>query len=169
MTESTSSRRGRRAPAVAGALLAILSGALAGQAGAQGSGFGSAPASAAPSREDASSAATGARDVPPATPAGLRRITVDASKADGRLRSLQGVNGAPAPGFHKPIRFQFGGWNIPEETDATPGYRQARIDLIRTHDAYGPGDIDATFPDAPNTLIDGARTALSLFPNPDAD
>ena len=48
------------------------------------------------------------------------------------------------------------------ETDATPGYRQARIDLIRTHDAYGPGDIDATFPDAPNTLIDGARTALSL-------
>ena len=169
MTESTSSRRGRRAPAVAGALLAILSGALAGQAGAQGSGFGSAPASAAPSRDDASSATTGARDVPPGTPAGLRRITVDASKADGRLRSLQGVNGAPAPGFHKPIRFQFGGWNIPEETDATPGYRQARIDLIRTHDAYGPGDIDATFPDAPNTLIDGARTALSLFPNPDAD
>ncbi len=101
--------------------------------------------------------------------AGLRRVTIDASKTYGPLRSLQGVNGAPAPGFHKPIRFQFGGWNVPEETDATPGYRQARIDLIRTHDAYGPGDIDAIFPDAPNTLIDGARTKLSLFPRPNAD
>lgn len=101
--------------------------------------------------------------------ANLRVITVDAGKSIGTIRSLQGVNGAPAPGFHKPIRFQFGGWNVSSETDATPGYRQARIDLIRTHDAYGPGDIDAKFPDAPNTLIDGARTILSIFPNPDAD
>ena len=171
MTESMSSRGGRRAPAVAAALLAILSGALAGLAGAQGSGAGSgsAPAGPSPSR-DTAAPANAAHNVPPGDPnAGLRRITVDASKTDGRLHSLQGVNGAPAPGFHKPIRFQFGGWNVPEETDATPGYRQARIDLIRTHDAYGPGDIDATFPDAPNTLIDGARTALSLFPNPGAD
>jgi xylan 1,4-beta-xylosidase len=99
----------------------------------------------------------------------LRQITVDAGKSIGTIRSLQGVNGAPAPGFHKPIRFQFGGWNISSETDATPGYRQARIDLIRTHDAYGPGDIDARFPDAPGALIDGARTILSIFPNPDAD
>ena len=99
----------------------------------------------------------------------LRQISVDAGKSIGTIRSLQGVNGAPAPGFHKPIRFQFGGWNISSETDATPGYRQARIDLIRTHDAYGPGDIDARFPDVPNALIDGARTILSLFPNPEAD
>jgi hypothetical protein len=96
-------------------------------------------------------------------------VTIDASKTTGRLRSLQGVNGAPAPGFHKPIRFKFGGWNVPEETDATPGYHEARIDIIRTHDAYGPGDVDAVFPDAPGTLIDAARTALSIFPNPDAD
>jgi hypothetical protein len=99
----------------------------------------------------------------------LRHITVDASKAIGKVRSLQGVNGAPAPGFHKPIRFQFGGWNVPAETDATPGYHRARVDLIRTHDAYGPGDIDARFPDTPGTLIDAERTLLSLFPNPDAD
>jgi xylan 1,4-beta-xylosidase len=155
MTQSMRSRRGRRAPAAAGALFALLSGALAGMAGAQASDAG---------RESPRPAAA---RVEPTT--GLRRITVDASKTDGRYHSLQGVNGAPAPGFHKPIRFQFGGWNVPEETDATPGYRQARIDLIRTHDAYGPGDIDAVFPDAPNTLIDGTRTALSLFPSPDAD
>jgi hypothetical protein len=96
-------------------------------------------------------------------------VTVDASKATGRFRSFMGVNGAPAPGFHKPIRFQFGGWNVPEATDATLGYQEARIDVIRTHDAYGPGDVDAVFPEAPGTLIDGARTALSIFPNPDAD
>ena len=136
-------------------LFAILSGALAGIAGAQASDAGSEPSRPAVSQDE------------PKT--GLRHITVDASKVDRPLHSLQGVNGAPAPGFHKPIRFQFGGWNVPEETDATPGYREARIDVIRTHDAYGPGDIDAVFPDAPNTLIDSARTALSIFPNPDAD
>ena len=154
MTQATISNRGRRAPAAAGALLAILSGILGGLAGAQASQASSDRSRPAASDETAT---------------GLRKLTVDASKISGRYHSLQGVNGAPAPGFHKPIRFQFGGWNVPEETDATPGYREARIDLIRTHDAYGPGDIDAVFPDAPNTLIDGARTALSLFPNANAD
>lgn len=102
-------------------------------------------------------------------PPDLRNVTVDASKVTGKLRSLQGVNGAPGPGFHKPIRFTFGGWNVPEEYDATPGYHAARIDLVRTHDAYGAGDVDAHFPDAPGALIDGHRTLLSIFPNPDAD
>jgi xylan 1,4-beta-xylosidase len=154
MTQSMSSNRGRCAPAAAGALLAALAGMLAGTAAAQAS-------DPAPERDRP----TVSHD----ETAGLRKLTVDASKITGRYRSLQGVNGAPAPGFHKPIRFQFGGWNVPEATDATAGYVQARIDIIRTHDAYGPGDIDATFPDAPNTLIDGARTALSIFPNPEAD
>ena len=101
--------------------------------------------------------------------ADLRAIHVDAGKSIGTLRSLQGVNGAPAPNMHKPSRFTFGGWNIPADTDATAGYRQARIDVVRTHDGYGPGDIDARFPDAPNVLIDPERTQLSMFPNPDAD
>ncbi len=175
-------------------LLALLWAAFAGIAGAQGSA--SSAQSSPPSSTDAAAgdprdvstphpreastphphdaSASGSRDASASDaraepPAGLRRITVDASKTAGRLHSLQGVNGAPAPGFHKPIRFQFGGWNVPEETDATAGYREARIDLIRTHDAYGPADIDASFPDAPNALIDGARTALSIFPDPDAD
>jgi hypothetical protein len=113
--------------------------------------------------------------VPPQPAAGsqtrpdLRQIRVDAARPIGKLRSLQGVNGAPAEGFHKPERFAFGGWNIPGSWDATRGYHDARIDLIRTHDAYGPGDIDAQFPDAPGVLIDADRTHLSIFPNPKAD
>jgi hypothetical protein len=58
---------------------------------------------------------------------------------------------------------------VPGDTNATAGYREARIDLIRTHDAYGPGDIDSRFPDAPGVLIDTERTQLSIFLNPDAD
>ncbi|MEJ1961571.1 MAG: hypothetical protein WDO56_08520 [Gammaproteobacteria bacterium] len=125
-------------------------------------GGGSAPTNAtanpAPSNASASTPASA-----------LRHLTVDASRPTGRLRSLLGVNGAPAPGFHKPIRFQFGGWNVPDETDATPAtMRHASTSSARTT-RTGPGDVDAVFPDAPNTLIDGARTALSIFPDPDAD
>src|ERR1044071_6470798 len=115
MTDLTSSKRCARAPVAAGALLAMLTAALGCVACSRASD-------------------SNVESPPPATAhapsAGLRRVTVDASKTSGRLRSLQGANGAPAPGFHKPIRFQFGGWNGPEETDATPGYHAARIDLI---------------------------------------
>jgi len=104
--------------------------------------------------------------------AGLRAVTVDAARTTGRLRSLQGVNGAPAPGFHKPLDFPFGGWNIPAEWDATAGYKAARIDLVRTHDAYGPGDIDAVFgPEhgPPGSVIAAERGRLVIFPRADAD
>ena len=102
----------------------------------------------------------------------LRKVTVDASAVIGTLRSLAGVNGAPAPGMHKPANFRFGGWNMPENVDASRGYRLARIDLVRTHDAYGPGDIDSKFEtnEAPGgALISAQRDVLTLFPNPDAD
>jgi xylan 1,4-beta-xylosidase len=102
----------------------------------------------------------------------LRKITVDAAIPAGRLRSLQGVNGAPAPGAHKPENFKFGGWNMPEGIDVSAGYRMARIDLVRTHDAYGPADIDARFEtaDAPGGgLISAHRDVFDIFPNPDAD
>jgi xylan 1,4-beta-xylosidase len=105
----------------------------------------------------------------------LRPVTVDASHTIGRLRSLQGVNGAPAPGMHKPPGFTFGGWNMPEGIDATQGYREARIDLVRTHDAYGPGDIDAHF-DAPPPAgraggfnVSSARNSLDIYPDAGAD
>jgi xylan 1,4-beta-xylosidase len=107
-----------------------------------------------------------------AAPAGLRSVSVDATRSIGRLRSLQGVNGAPAPGFHKPVDFPFGGWNIPADWDATAGYKAARIDLVRTHDAYGPGDIDAVFgPEhgPPGSVIAAERGRLVIFPRADAD
>ncbi|MGB6450213.1 MAG: hypothetical protein WBE92_05625, partial [Steroidobacteraceae bacterium] len=90
----------------------------------------------------------------------------------GTLHSLQGVNGAPAPGMHKPPGFTFGGWNMPENVDTTKGYREARIDLVRTHDAYGPGDIDARFgaPPSPNGFnVSSARNPLDIFPDASAD
>jgi xylan 1,4-beta-xylosidase len=102
----------------------------------------------------------------------LRKITVDAGAPVGHLRSLQGVNGAPAPGAHKPENFKFGGWNMPERVDVSTGYKMARIDLVRTHDAYGPTDIDAKFEtaDAPGGgLISAHRDVFNIFPDPDAD
>jgi xylan 1,4-beta-xylosidase len=105
-------------------------------------------------------------------PPDLRKITVDAGSPVGYLRSLQGVNGAPSPGSHKPENFKFGGWNMPEHIDASAGYRMARIDLVRTHDAYGPADIDAKFEtaDAPGGgLISARRDVFDIFPDPDAD
>lgn len=102
----------------------------------------------------------------------LRPVKVDAAAVIGTLRPLQGVNGAPGEGTHKPEKFVFGGWNIPGDWDATAGYRRARVDLVRTHDSYGPGDIDARFGDAssgPDAVIPYARGRLSIFPDPDAD
>jgi xylan 1,4-beta-xylosidase len=105
-------------------------------------------------------------------PEDLRKITVDAGITVGMLRSLQGVNGAPAPGGHKPENFKFGGWNMPEHIDVSAGYRMARIDLVRTHDAYGPADIDAKFESANapgGGLISARRDVFDIFPDPDAD
>ena len=106
----------------------------------------------------------------PAVP--LRKITVDASKPVGPLRTLAGVNGAPAPGMHKPENFTFGGWNMPEKVDASSGYRRAHIDLVRTHDGYGPGDIDARFETdkAPGgALISAKRDVFAIFQHAEAD
>jgi xylan 1,4-beta-xylosidase len=102
----------------------------------------------------------------------LRTVNVDAGATIGTLRSLQGVNGAPAPGMHKPPGFTFGGWNMPQNVDTSRGYREARIDLVRTHDAYGPGDIDARFTTPPSPTgfnVSSARNALDIFPDASAD
>ena len=103
---------------------------------------------------------------------GLRKVTVDAQTPTGTLRSLSGVNGSPAPGMHKPEYFKFGGWNMPEKVDASAGYRLAGIDLVRTHDGYGPGDIDGQFETAAapgGALISAKRDVLVIFRNPQAD
>ncbi len=102
----------------------------------------------------------------------MRLLEVDAGTSIGKLRPLLGVNGAPAPDTHKPPYFRFGGWNMPVEVDASRGYREAHIDLVRTHDAYGPGDIDARFgPLGPpgGSSVSAARDALVIFPDMRAD
>jgi xylan 1,4-beta-xylosidase len=99
--------------------------------------------------------------------ADLRRLSVDAATVRGEIRSLQGVNGAPGPGGHKPEYFTFGGWNMRGDVDATAGYRWAHIDLVRTHDAYGPTDLDGRF-DTRN-LIRAQRGQLTIFPDLHAD
>src|ERR1700761_8439267 len=102
----------------------------------------------------------------------LRKITVDAAVTTGALRSLQGVDGAPGPGGHKPENFTFGGWNMKDAVDASAGHRRARIDLVRTYDGYGLGDIDAKFESAEapgGALISARRDVFTLFPDPGAD
>jgi xylan 1,4-beta-xylosidase len=63
---------------------------------------------------------------------GLRRITVDASRPVGIIRSLQGVSGTPLPGdaSHPDFTAQFG------------------VNIVRTHDVdcNGTSDIDGAGP-----------------------
>jgi xylan 1,4-beta-xylosidase len=106
------------------------------------------------------------------SPASVEHVIVDAARTTGTLRTLQGVNGAPAPGMHKPPQFTFGGWNMPEDVDVSRGYREARIELVRTHDAYGPGDIDARFGPPRSTgvfTVPRKRSSLVIFPDLKAD
>lgn len=121
-------------------------------------------------------AATAAAHVPeirsPASAGGPREITVNAAAPTGELRALNGVNGAPGPGNHKPPEFVFGGWNMPEGIDVSTGYKKARIDLVRTHDSYGPGDIDPKFGPkygTPGAMVPAQKDELSLFPDMNAD
>ncbi len=76
------------------------------------------------------------------------------------------MNGAPAPGFHKPIRFQFGGWNVPEEYGRDAGLPRGAHRPHPHARRLWPGRHRRAFPDAPGALIDGARTVLSIFPIP---
>jgi len=58
----------------------------------------------------------------------------------------------------------------PGLADATKGYRELRINLIRTHDFFGPADIDAKWSDpdpiSKSVKADGAN---SIFPDWNAD
>ncbi len=87
----------------------------------------------------------------------FRAIEVDAGKVVGEIRSLQGVNCGPAP-------------LVPRLAHVGPQYRDLRIDLVRTHDFFGPADIDAAWPDpdriARSVRADGSK---SIFPNWEAD
>ena len=66
----------------------------------------------------------------PAGSAASLSIRVDAAQVTGVLRSFQGVNLGP---LHTQTNFP----------DLTAQYRALRIDAIRTHDFFGPTDLDA--------------------------
>jgi xylan 1,4-beta-xylosidase len=99
-----------------------------------------------------------------AADAGPLPLTVDASRSAGRLKPLNAVNG-------QPISHRYG------ETDATQGYRDARVSLVRVHDTDA-GDIDSFYslrmPRDSSGIPKVVRPAVelndkSMFLNPDAD
>jgi len=92
----------------------------------------------------------------------LRQVTVETSVA-GTLRPFNGVTGAPGA--------EFAGGREESKIDISEAYKKARIDLIRTHDTFGPGDIDAKFGAAKNLPISipAERDALNIFPDMSAD
>jgi hypothetical protein len=117
-----------------------------------------------------------------AAEAELRVITVDASSNLGQFKPLRGVNAGPLPWTMKLGADHTGGdVEVSDRTgfrslaaDASAGYRDANIELIRIHDNYGPGDIYANFKGshemADGTIApDAARNALTMFPDIHAD
>jgi xylan 1,4-beta-xylosidase len=99
--------------------------------------------------------------------AGLRKITVDAGISVGALRPFSGTHGAPAAEFAGRGPHD----EEPTRVDISADYRAARIDLIRTHDEFGPGDIDARFGGAAKmpVAIPAGRNELTIFPDMTAD
>ena len=87
----------------------------------------------------------------------MRTVEVDAAHVTGAIRSLQGVNNGPMA-------------VSPLAPDAIRQYKDLRIDLIRIHDYFGPGDIDARWPD-PDRIAQGAKAdaANTIFPDWNAD
>jgi hypothetical protein len=76
----------------------------------------------------------------------FRTVTVDAGNVTGAIRSYQGVNGPPYP-----VKA-----GLP---DLVKQYRDIRVASVRTHDSYGPTEVDAVYTD---------KSLKMLFPD-DAD
>src|ERR1700744_1687324 len=105
--------------------------------------------------------------------AGFRKIDIDAGHSVGMLKPLRGVNGVPISDHAK-----FFGANGPNNAgsktiNVIAGYRDAHVNLIRTHDSDGAGDIDAVFlppsgPEANSQMaphVPAALAARDIFPN----
>lgn len=96
----------------------------------------------------------------------FRVIAVDAGQVVGTIRSFQGVNGPPYP-VRKGLR------------NLIAQYRNLRISSVRTHDSYGPTEIDPIYTDQglkdlfPDPSIRAQVIQAShkncIFPNWDAD
>lgn len=73
---------------------------------------------------------------------GHATITVDAAKPIGTLKPLRGVNGAPDMSFLDPKTVDM---RQGPPANLTAAYRDAHINLVRTHDSNGAADLDPTF------------------------
>jgi xylan 1,4-beta-xylosidase len=103
---------------------------------------------------------------PAAAQDGNRVLEVDASAVRGTLRSFQAVNGGPIP-------------VLPNGPDLSGRYKEMHIELVRTHDLYGPTEIDSHFSSSvllPLLPDQTARTAFlkranaaTIFPDWSAD
>ena len=101
-----------------------------------------------------------------AASAQFRAVTVDAARARGTIRSFQAVNGGPIP-------------VLPNGPDLSARYKEIGIDLVRTHDLYGPTEIDSHFStsvllpllrdEASRAAFLKAANAAILFPDWSAD
>jgi xylan 1,4-beta-xylosidase len=98
----------------------------------------------------------------------LREVTVDATLTIGELRPLSGVNGAPGREFG---RIASPNADAAADVDGAAFYRAARIDLIRTHNEFGPGDIEAHFSGEEDAAVamPADRDGLAIFPDMNAD
>jgi xylan 1,4-beta-xylosidase len=95
-----------------------------------------------------------------------RTLQVDASAVHGKLRSFQAVNGGPIP-------------VMPNGPELSSRYKEMHIGIVRTHDLYGPTEIDSHFSSSPLLALisDPAGRAAFLkkanssiiFPDWDAD
>lgn len=95
-----------------------------------------------------------------------RQLKLDASAVNGTIRSFQAVDGGPTP-------------VLPNGPNLAARYKELRIDLVRTHDLYGPTEIDSHFeerffqsfiadPAQRSAFVKQANEAV-IFPDSNAD
>lgn len=105
---------------------------------------------------------------------GHARIVVDASRTVGRFKDLRGVNGVPDMTFLDKRAFDP---RRPAPVDISAGYREARINIVRTHDSQGAADLDPSTgplpsiagPFGPPPDIAKLADLNSIFPDAKAD
>ena len=106
-----------------------------------------------------------------AAPPDFASMKVDAGRLTGVLKPLRGVSGAPDMGFAGGAPARLGG--LARADDISAGYREAEINLVRTHDSLGAGDIDRSEGPLPPLqgpgMGDRSANEFVIFPDLSAD
>ena len=97
-------------------------------------------------------------------------LTVDGGHSAGTLKPLRGVSGAPDMTFAgEALKAGF----IKRPADLSAAYRDARVNLVRTHDSLGAADVDRVdgpLPPLPGpTMGERGHNEFVLFPDLNAD